>query len=279
MIKISKWVGEKGYGFVRLNDGQSAFLHIKQVEHSFPRGVDLTGFSIKDCKMTKEGGKLSVAAVVLAPTGIDGHRMSMETIYFDALYGQTKERKNFQFMTYEWDQRHNQRPIWNDEADKLFEEYKFPEEFISEVKIAFARREEGYLQSKAYAEAEQSALATGLEREKTTGVPVVVIPKGPLGITKASKECQEVFLEEWNGFTSTLEKVGENDFFWWAPLLNRDFKIETIVGQSRVGVFFSRGVWKKAFQPRFVAEDKSPKADHGDGYGWGFENHSERAGW
>lgn len=45
--KIVRWNPDRGFGFVRLEDGREAFLHVTDIEPRQPRGVDLRGQEVE----------------------------------------------------------------------------------------------------------------------------------------------------------------------------------------------------------------------------------------
>lgn len=63
--KIVRWNADRGFGFVRLEDGREAFLHVSDVEPKQPRGVDLGGQKVEIHRTTTGPKGLRVASATL----------------------------------------------------------------------------------------------------------------------------------------------------------------------------------------------------------------------
>lgn len=64
--KVVRWNADKGFGFVRLEDGREVFLHVSDVEPKQPRGVDLGGQKVEIHRVSNDSKGPRVVSATIA---------------------------------------------------------------------------------------------------------------------------------------------------------------------------------------------------------------------
>jgi len=275
---IKNWVPEKGYGFVALEDGRIGFLHISDIMESFKRGEDLTGLEIKDARIedTPKGSVLKRVQLIMTG-GANPEIYCQDAVIFFPMYGSiiSKKKSVYYFRS----KTVSGKPVWLHDYDPIFN--ILPESILSKMKESFLQEEEKYNKKASHEKAITEAWEEAGKIQVASGIPILLATEKTY--SRVSKETWNLVREEWDQFIASLELAGSNSAYSWyyAPEISSKV-IKVTRGEEEVEISFWKVSRKKdcPYTPKIW--EKAPKKtaiDTGDGYGWGFEDHSERFGW
>lgn len=273
---VEKWFPEKGYGFVCLNDGRRAFFHISELVGKLPRGSDLSRLRIQEATIKEEKKGPVLELVHLLPTGCSKARVRNDRIWFFPVYGDVVSAKE-DFFTFWADSIKNGPVRVNNES---FEKYMIPENVVAEADAIFTKVKKQHDEEVAYRLAQDDAWEQAGKLQDDARRTVLLVNSSYLTFSKVSDELRRIISQKWKEFFDTMELAGENIAYKWyfIPEIPR---IEASIGEEKV-IIEVRKI-RKGCCPYslFVTEKPLPYVDdgQGDGYGWQFEDHSERFGW
>jgi cold shock CspA family protein len=230
-MRIERWIPERGFGFVRLQDGRHVFVHASKVLPVPPRGVNLTGLEVDEQSLQvvkAEKGWQAEKLVVLVKTKWTAWSQSLD---YDVLWPGGCSYEVREYSEYFFNVDSLRSPAWNEEGERVAIEKGCPPELIDGLRKRYSVYKAEYEEKQAK---ERDRIEALMEAKSLPGKhqsAVIFSPAEKIWITEGG--ATEEFSKKISDFFGSIVIMGSNSHYQWG-----------IIPYLPDGIFWENGGWE-----------------------------------